>query len=281
MDINTFKRRPMTKILPLVISTIMLCAPVQASNNGEMCNYEMSYDLKISSNSITFENDSGRKILIDEDNQLFLNGTKKELNTAQQNLVDNYADTVRLLIPEVKALAIEGIDLGVSAAGMALSMLLGESDPDFSRFSTKISEVAEMITSKINATDFNSKELEEAFDEDFEKEIEAVVEEAVEELTPRMIAKVMTAAMSGNDGEISDLEARAESLELEIETYIEPRAEALEARAEELCGTVDELDKIEDRMVESGLEMMDIIEKDSANRNGRSRGHKFDFDFGD
>lgn len=262
------------------LSLALMSAPAQA-NNGEMCDYQLDYDLTVEGSAITFVQDSGAEITIDQDNQLFINGSEKYLDSTQQVLIDNYADGIRDLIPEVKAIALEGINLGVQAASMAIGTLLGEGDPDFENFSFKLNELANNIKMKIETDSFSTKGLEDAFDNEFEQQIENVVEEAVTELTPRLMAKVMTAALSGDEGGVSDLEQRAESIEHEVKNFIEPKAEALEARAEELCSSVDNLDALETKMVESGLEMMDLIEKGSDTNGHKSKGKRFNFDLGD
>ena len=262
------------------LSLALMTAQTQADNN-EMCNFQLDYDLTVENSAITFVKDSGTEITIDQDNQLFFNGTKKSLDSNQQQLIDNYADGVRDLIPEVTAIAIEGVNLGVQAASMALRTLLGEGDADFERFNYKISELAESITMKLDANNFSSKQLEEAFDNEFEQEIEDIVEQAVTELTPRLIAKVLTAAMSGDEAGITDFEERANAIEHEVENFVEPKAEALEARADELCGSIEGLDVLETKMVESGLEMMDLITKDQDGYNHKSSGKHFNFNLGD
>lgn len=269
-----------TAISLLLLTMPLFTTSVQAHSN-EMCNFEMDYDLTIENSALSFTKESGENITIDQDNQLFINGKQKQLDGKQQRLVDDYADGVRDLIPEVTALAIEGVNLGVEAATMALGILLDGSDPDIARFSTKLNQLAQNITVKLDATHFSSKNLEQAFDSEFEAEIESIVEEAVTEITPKLISKVLTAAMSGEEGTLSDIEHRAEFLEQEIESYVEPRADALEARADELCESIGTLDELETRMVASGLEMMDMIEKDKDDHKDSKNGNRYKFNFSD
>ena len=262
------------------LTLALMCTPAKASA-GNSCNYEMDFDLKVINSEITFTQDSGNKIIIDQDNHLFIDGIEKSLNSEQQLLVDNYSDGVRDLIPEVTAIAVEGVSLGVEAASMALGILLGEGDPDYSRFNGKISELADTIILKLDANNFDSQQLEKAFEDDFEDQIESVVEEAVSELTPRLMAKIVTAALSGDEGEISDFEQRANEMEHEIEAFVQPKADALEERAEELCSSIDNLDLLEAKMVESGLEMMDLIDKNEDNHHHNSKDKRFNFHIGD
>ena len=266
--------------LASTILFILFASPIQA-HNGEMCNYELDYDLTVQDSAITFSNDSNTNIEIDQDNNLYVNKQKQSLNNEQQKLIDNYADGVRVLIPEITEIAIEGVNLGVQAAGMALGALLGEGDPDFIRFNSKIEDLANTITINLDANNFSSSRIEDAFDDDFEDELESVVEEAVTEITPRLMAKVVAAAMSGDEHQISSIEDRADSIEDEIKNVIEPQAEALEARADELCVSIEDLNTLENKLVESGLEMMDLIEEENSSHRHNSNKKRFKFDLGD
>jgi hypothetical protein len=262
------------------LSLALFCAPAQASRI-DSCNYGTDFDLKVENSIITFNQDSGTEIIIDQDNHLFINGAEKQLDNGQQQLIDDYSDGVRDLIPEVTAIALEGVSLGVGAASMALGILLGEGDPDYERFNYKISELADSITIKLDANNFNSKQLEDVFGSDFENQIESVVEEAVAELTPRLMAKIVTAAMAGDSDGISSFEDRANSLEDEIEAFVQPKADAIEARAEELCSSIEVLDSLETQMVESGLDMMDLINEESHDHHHKSKDKNYSFHFGD
>ena len=93
----------------------------------------------------------------------------------------------------------------------------------------------------------------------------------------------MTAALTDGSS-MSDFEMRAENLESDIEAFVEPRAELLEQRAEELCSIVQTLDAIETDLVNSGLEKMDLIKADgkgNINLNNLSDKKNYSIDLGD
>lgn len=253
------------------LSLALVSTPIQAINDKD-CSFDLDYDFAIKNSEITFSKSKGNKVFINRDNQLFVNGVEQSLNSEQQLLMDNYANGVRDLIPEITNIAIDGVSLGVKAASMALSTLLGDGSPQFAHFNERVTHLADSITSKLSSTDFSTSAIEESFGAEFEEEIETVVEEAIAEITPIIMAQIVTAAMSGGDNSVSDLEMRAENLEHQIKGFIEPQAEALEARAEELCLSIAALDNLETKMVESGLEMMDLISE------GGHGGFKFNHD---
>ena len=250
-------------IIGTLASLCVMSASVQASDDS--CNFQFDHDLSVIDNQITLS-DSAITIEIDSSNQLFINNEPQSLTAEQQEILDAYADNIRLLIPEVSAIAMEGVSLGIDAASLALGSLLGQGDPDYLEFMQKIQELADNIMLKLDLENFDSKRIESSFDAEFENEIETLVEETIEDLTPRLMAKVMTAAMM--DGGVENaMELQAEQLEMDIENMIEPRAEALEARAHELCAIVTEIDTLENQLVASGFEQMDLIRADTEGKN--------------
>lgn len=257
----------------------LISAPAQAHTN-EICNYQTDYNLTVKDSNITFDDESGQEITINQENRLFVNGVEQSLDSTQKQLVNNYANGVRGLISEVTTIAVEGVNLGVEAASLALGSLLGEGEPEFQKFSGRIKSIASSVTEKIDSQNFSSKALEQTFNEDFEREIETVVEEAVLELTPVLMAKLVTAAITGNEEGISNIEARTSALEQEIESFVEPKAEALKARAEELCDSVKELNGMETKMVSSGLEMMDILGVETSGENAK-KSKRFNLNLGE
>ena len=247
-------------IIGTLVSLCVIGTSAQASDDS--CNFQFDHDLSVIDNQITLS-DTTLTISIDGSNQLYINDELQSLSAEQQALLDSYAGNIRLLIPEITAIALEGVSLGIDAASLALGSLLGQGDPDYLEFMQKIQELADTIILKLDLENFDSKRIEATFDNEFEKEIEALVEQTVNELTPRLMAKVMAAAMM--DGGVENaMEMRTQQLESDITNLVEPRAEALEARADELCQIITEIDSIENQLVASGIEQMDLIQPGSG-----------------
>ncbi|MEL0036906.1 MAG: DUF2884 family protein [Gammaproteobacteria bacterium] len=256
-------------LISTLASASLLSSAVMAHDDA--CSFSFDHDLSVINSNITISQTGTSKVFIDDNNQLFIDDQVQALTSEQQKLVDDYADNIRILIPEITSIAVEGINLGIDAASLAIGTLLGEGDPDYLEFVQRLQDLGDKIVTKIDSDNFDSRELERAFEDDFENEIEAFIDETMNELTPRLMAKVMTAALT--DGGTSDFEMRAESMEADIEAMVEPRAEMLEQRAEELCTIITQLDTIENQLVESGLEKMDLIK---ANGDGSITFDSFD-----
>ncbi len=112
----------MKKITVLLgVLSLAFISSTALANNNNMCDYQMDYDLIIKNAALSFVKESGNAIIIDQDNRLLMNGNEISLTKVQQELIDDYADGVRDLIPEVAAIAVEGVNLGVEAATMALA----------------------------------------------------------------------------------------------------------------------------------------------------------------
>ncbi|NNJ72711.1 MAG: DUF2884 family protein, partial [Enterobacterales bacterium] len=172
-------------IIGTLVSLCVMGTSVQASDDS--CNFQFDHDLSVIDNQITLS-DAAITISIDGNNQLYINDELQSLSSEQQALLDSYAGNIRLLIPEITAIALEGVSLGIDAASLALGSLLGQGDPDYLEFMQRIQELADNIILKLDLENFDSKRIEATFDNEFEKEIEALVEQTVNELTPRLMA---------------------------------------------------------------------------------------------
>ena len=223
------------------------------------CGYNINTDFSINNQAMTFKQNSGKTIKIDSMNNLYLDGEKVSLNSTQQVLLTDYADGVRNFVPEVASLALDGVNLGVKAAGMALTMLFGEDDVDVQEVTYRIEQLADAITMRIDPYNFDSEAMEEMFDKEFEQEIETLMKQSMEQFAPKLAAKMAVAALSGDETTLNEFERRAENMESELESYVETQAADIERRAHALCPRLDDLNAIETQLVNSGLDYMDII----------------------
>jgi hypothetical protein len=225
------------------------------------CQYNIDTDFAINNGALTFELDAGSKIVIDELNNLFVDGSQVSLNSEQQVLVASYADGVRNFVPEVANIAIEGLKIGVRASEIALTGIFGADDVVVQDIGFRISELADRIIMRIDPYNFDSRTLEQTIEREFEPEIEAVVKQAHNELTPRLMAKSFTLFASGDQSSMDDFKQRIKELAHNLETEVEAMAADLEMRAEGLCGHIENLNNIETQMASKGLKMMDIIQE--------------------
>lgn len=254
-------------LLALVIAASI--STVQAGTDE--CNYSLDFDINISDEQMEFTKKDGDKLLF-KGEQLLVNGKLLELTDEQMTASLALQSETKAIIPKVAIIAVEGAELGVKAATIALTGVFGDSEKVHQDLIQPIEALSEKIKQNITATSINTKELEQAFDEDFDAEIEKLVEKAISQYSGKLMAEIMLALFSGDDKAMDDFEFRMENMEKDIEQYVEKHAVALEQKADALCVDLQSIAAL-DKQLESvsGYPKFGIIEADDNNKSLTSR----------
>lgn len=214
-------------------------AAISIDNDG--CKVDSPYDLTIASDHIEFSRDRGEpERIVMADGQLRIDGDAITLSAEDSARVRAFEDGVRELLPEVRAIGAEAIEIAYTAMSEVAIGLSDKPEPMLKRLERSRAELEQTLL-----TTNSTVNLDEAV-------IEAAVEELVGEFVPLLVGQVATAAiaaaLSGNEARIEEIEARADAMEARIESQVEARAELLEERAESLCGRIAALDEIDDAL---------------------------------
>jgi len=232
----------------VVISLIFASSLALADENRHECHMSTDYDIKIDENSVLLSH-TGRESLRFSGEQLLVDGKPANLNDQQRRAVVHLQQGARRLVPQFARLAVEGGELGVKAATLAITALLGDDVAVHDDLIKPIEAISHRIQENITDDMVNSTQLEKAFDQDFEREIEQLVSTATTKYSGKMIGHVLRAAFSGDDEEMNDLEFRMENLGEDIERQVEAEAKQLEARADELCEQMQALEQYDQQLV--------------------------------
>ncbi len=219
----------------LFLALALAAGSSQAGNVS--CEVGSDYDVNLSSGKIQFNRDEGSPSRIEIDRaRLRIDGKEVALSAADRERMERYASGLLAMEPEVKAVALDAVDIAFTALSEVARGLSSDSDPMLAT----LSEVRGRVEREIRTAP-ESVINEDAFGD--------AVGDAVAELIPALVGNIvkeaLSAAFSGDMARAESLEARAQKLEAEIERRIEPRARALEVRTKRLCEQVAELDAIE------------------------------------
>ncbi len=225
---------------------LMLAGTVSAVNaHSNGCDYSVDYNININDQQLRFDKKSGDSIVFQGD-KLMINGQSVALNDKQLQASRELQEQSRAVVPKIAYIAVEGAELGVKAATIALTGLFGDGEDVHKDLIEPLEAISAKIKDNISETSLNTEVLEESFDEDFENEIEDLVETALSKYSGKMISQVIGSIFSGDEEDVKDLEFRMENMEHDIERYVETHAEVLEEKADELCvdlKSIAELDK--------------------------------------
>ena len=197
--------------------------------------------------------DNGKLVYKILDNEtLIVNGNEVDLTSSQQSLVTEYSTSIHAVVPEVKSIVIEGIELASDGVNMAFNELLGEGNNVGRDLTEELANLKHELEARFDSDegfyiDHDGLDSGEFFGAEFEQRIESVVEEAVmNSMGSILIAVGQEMLFSGGDPEA--LEARMEAFGEQIEHEMEARGEQLEARADALCESAVRIDQLEEQL---------------------------------
>lgn len=75
------------------------------------CDINIQNELRLKDNVVSVYQQGKPKVVIDQNNQIFINGDKLDLNQLQQQAVKTYREKVSTYIPKAKEIADQGVEL--------------------------------------------------------------------------------------------------------------------------------------------------------------------------
>lgn len=222
-----------------------------------VCGLRSSYSLKLDASAVAFTRDSGTPRSVEmRRGTLLVDGRAIALSRADADRIAEYEATIRELVPEVKAIAAEAIEIAFTAVNQVARTFA--TDPDLERVTVKLAQARSKVARHVDAS-FGEEPWSDAR---FEKMIEETVIDLVPEIAATAASAAVYAALTGDEAKVKEIERKAEELERTLERQVEARAKDLERRAESLCPIVEGLDEIEAQLaLRIDDEPLDIVRK--------------------
>jgi len=256
-----FTQLPKTLIAVTLIS-VFISKTLYAHNS---CDVDLEAGLTINESKLEFfESKNKHQVLytIDSNNNLNVGGEDISLNSEQQAMVEQYSTDIRAMVPKIRSIAIEGVDLALEGVNLAFNELLGEGNDVGSDLTHELSTLREDVAEKFTIENGftigeNGLEDEELFGEEIEQRIESAVEKAVMgSMGSLLVALGQEMMFSGGDTDA--FETRMENFGENIENEMELRAGKIERKADKLCLAAVEIDKLEEELKSSIEPLADI-----------------------
>lgn len=249
---------------------VMTSASVFAETNieNDSCNVELNYGLQIKGEHITFYDGKKEIYRIEQDQYLIVNQEPVALNGSSQALVEDYSQGIRGMVPKVRDIAVEGIELAAEGVNMAFGELLGHDDSFVVELDEEFGLLRDEISERFNEENFSMNyDSDDAsnWEDEFENRIEELVEDAVEKSIGSLMIAIGTQMLTSG-GDMDEFEKNMEDFGERIEYQMETKAEAIEKRADQLCVSIEELAIIERQLIDQvpELEEYQVIDYQSG-----------------
>lgn len=233
----------MYRSLSLALASALMAPLSQALatefNIDTQCEVESSYELTIERDRLVFVKDGGGEIAF-ANGRLLVDGKALALSRADASRVAEFERSVRALVPEVKSIARDAVEIAV----VALTRMIDT----FATEANRASFVAELDAMRVEIDTLieQTNSTRGARNGEFEAKAREFAERIAPRIAGEFASQAVTAALSGDEARVKAIEAKAERLDKEIEASVEAPAKALEARANALCPRIKALDLIED-----------------------------------
>ncbi|HEY5852270.1 MAG TPA: DUF2884 family protein [Lysobacter sp.] len=226
--------------LPSVLFALTL--PVACAHAAEMdvdvsCNMDSDYDLTIDERSVILTRDDGvPKAIVMRQGKLFVDDRWVTLGSADSQRIADFEKGARAAMPEAQAIGREAADIAFTVLGEVAAGFSGDPKAAQAQVAQARAKIDTRLARSVTATRFNGRDLGDG------------IGEAVAEVIPSMIGDIVSGALGAAfSGDASRLK-RLENLDAQIEARVQPRAKALEQRADSLCRRMVELDRIDDAL---------------------------------
>lgn len=218
------------------------------------CEVDLNFGLVVNKTQIRVINESHTVYQINNANQLIVKGNLLTLEQAQQDQLTEYAKGLHYVVPKMIILATEGVNLAVGTVEHVYVGLVGQEHKSYDKLQSSLQRVQRRIKEKFIHAGNNFymgpgrlENVDDLVDRELEEQIEAAINTS--------LGGVLSAIGGLNAGgdeiteqQMQDLSERIETIEVEIEQKVAPKAASLRKKAEWFCNKMHYLNKIENKL---------------------------------
>jgi Protein of unknown function (DUF2884) len=216
--------------------TLLVATPAFASMHA--CEASSDYSLSFTDGSLAFSSDSAKPARVElRQGHLFVDGREQPLSAADAKRVAEFETGVRRLLPQVKEIALDAVDIAFDAVEAVAIGFSASNNSQMDKLHDRLAHAREELRRGIESRIVGSGWT----DADIEELVKSSVKALVPALAQQLAAGAVAAALSGDENVANEIEKRAERMAADVEGRVKARAKQLERRADALCPQVSDL----------------------------------------
>lgn len=240
----------------VTLLSLLAASPVHAEDLATVCHATSSYDLTLRADSVLFDRPSPAPTRVELlHGNLRTDGIAVTLDPEQLDRLNLFERDLRTLVPRVRKVARNGVDMAVQAlraevAGLGLG---ADTRAEFDRrLDTHAVELKQRIVSSQSTHDWQGDAMQQ------------YANQVAGDLTPLLVAdlgqQAVNAALSGDLQGAASLRDRAGSLATELQPRLQQRMQALRPQIEALCPAIQRLGRLQQGLRDNRGQPLDLLQ---------------------
>lgn len=231
-------------------------APLYAQDLAATCHATSSYDVTLRVDSLLFDRPSPTPMRVElQQGNLRTDGVAVSLDPEQQDRLTLFERDFRALVPRVREVAQNGVDMAVQALRAEVANLGLDADTraEFDRrLGTHASELKQRIARSQSTHDWQVDAMQQ------------YINQWAGDLMPLLVAdlgqQAVNAALAGDLQGAASLRDRAGSLAADLQPRMQQRLQALRPQIETLCPAIQRLGRLQQNLRDSRGRPLDLLQ---------------------
>jgi hypothetical protein len=238
----------------LALAALLMAPAVPAEDLASTCHATSSYDLTLSAQGLLFDRAAPAPMRVElHDGTLRANGAPVHLSLEEQDRLALFERDLRALVPRVRTVAQNGVDLAASAMrDEAVGMNLSDATQAElrQRLATRAAELKQRIADSNSTHDWQRDAINQ-YANQVAGEIGALI-------AADLGRQAIDAAMSGDLQAAASLRDKAGDLSVGLRPRLEQRMQALRPQIRALCPEIERLAELQ-RGIEANGHPLDLL----------------------
>lgn len=247
-----------TAVLPILLLPLAFAVPLHAQDLATTCHASSSYDVTIQPASVLFDRPSPAPLRVElSHGSLRVDGADVRLGAEDQDRLSLFERDLRALVPKVKAVADNGVDIAVQGLRDE-SASLGLDAATRAQMDQKLAAESATLKQRIAASHSTHDWQGSMADQ--------VIDQVAGDLLPLVAGalgqQAINAATSGDLQAAGALRDRAADLATQLEPRMRQRMQQLRPQVQALCPAVRQLASLQQGVRDSQGRALDLIDID-------------------
>ena len=201
------------------------------------CEIDSAFDLTLNPRSLILTREDGSpKAIVMRQGRLFVDDRWVELSGDDARRIADFERGARAAMPEAQHIGREAADIAFTALGEVAAALTNDPARTRGHIERARKDLDQRLRNVVTPTHFSGKTLGDGIGDALGETVPTVVGE--------LVGGAVTAALSGDTERLQ----RLDRLDAKIEAAVQPRADALGRRADQLCRQMTELDALDNAL---------------------------------